>query len=1444
MGTYRSDNPFAPSRSRYRADNPFAQPDEESAALDFLPGVTRAGYRGVVNSLADTMRGLGQVGESSILPEHAGLAGLLRRGGEALRSGTQRLLGESDSTPERLVEGAGYLAGTAAQYAGTAGAARAAGLVPRATSLLGRFGQGAALSAPLDIAQGANEETSTARALADLGVPGMERAASTMPGRIATELGIGNLVGGALDAGLHLRGLRSARASEAAQAAAEEARRASRLERARDLAVKRMIAREGEQTATRRQLLGGLDELLGRRQTQAALEGEVGTPNMQAARAFEEELAGGRRLAAGAREREAARQAAEASRNATRQAAHSFDEQMLGAQRRRALDIPPRAVAPPVVEPPTRVMETVSAAPKVRQPAPSVVLTRPEGVSKNFWRVARKMSDDDVVAEFARRKQAFDLALQRAEKEQLPHRKLGIRGSRYERIVAETHRKMMEQLDLIAKQRGIELRKPPEPTAMGADTFLTQTHPENPIGVEPRDIGYEAVGGRDNHDAMIGIRDALINGHARGLSIEDAYAQLPPLSKALVDAKPGVWEEWYNLYGKARKAGQPAGFAAESVMRGLAGAGVGGVAGSAAGAQMAPEGQRTQYAVMGGLLGAGVGAGIGTRLGREAMPTAAELGRTRQMVRFDTQTARVTDRQVKAVTPTGPVPPLPMEDLDRFLTHGNLDKFGLGPESMERARRTIETAYGAMVQQGRDFKVPQPLAQVDEIAATLAEDPKRVAEMLRRNPTRLTGPEALALRYVYRDNDRFIEEGAKRLEQARQGQALLSDEARATLQQDVAKRLEEQRVIIGHFIEFRSGSGRDLGSLRAIAKRTLDGMTWQGIARQMKGLDLTTAERAGLDQVLKSGDREAVLNYVARLRKSTPTEKLTSAIKASWLFRLTTQARNLLSTAVNIGMHRLADGPAILLDMAAAGRYGSRTKAFVGGRGVFAAGRARGWADAKRVWRSGLAPEFLEKMDIPRRTNYDTKVIDTLVNKTFNILGAEDALLRGYPTQRAIAELAWTDGWNAGFRGKDLESFVEAELRAPSPQTEALAKVAGARETFQYDTRLASALNSFKARMRGHPLAETITELVFPFVRTPVAVADTAIRFSPLGFISSGTSLAKAERLYKAVMTPQEMTEFLKLRKQFAERGGQALIGTAMPMLAGYYWFTQGRMTGSQPIFPSEREQWRAEGKQPFSLLFNGRWYRMPLVAPLGSLLATGAGIAEVQRNQGMRDGRKAQQAAAGALNVFLDQPALTGTKNVIQAVTDIGGAGSRYAEGQLASMVPGAIAQTAQAADPYVRQPRNAIEALETRFPGAAEYFNVPTRINPMGQEVRRDENPVTRTVRALLDPFASTPDRTQADPLLREMERVGASVGPLKKEPTESDAQYRNRQLIIGQRTRMALERAVRMSAYRRLAPSLQKDFLEDAALMARRGDHFNGPATARRLVRRERERLRGGG
>jgi len=192
--------------------------------------------------------------------------------------------------------------------------------------------------------------------------------------------------------------------------------------------------------------------------------------------------------------------------------------------------------------------------------------------------------------------------------------------------------------------------------------------------------------------------------------------------------------------------------------------------------------------------------------------------------------------------------------------------------------------------------------------------------------------------------------------------------------------------------------------------------------------------------------------------------------------------------------------------------------------------------------------------------------------------------------------------------------------------------------------------------------------------------------------------------------------------------------------------------------------------------------------------MAAGAAWAEGEK-LAESSARRAAQSTFKGLRTLVDQPALQGAAQLGRAVTDPLAA-RKFGENYVAGLTPGVVSGIAQTIDPTARAPENIPEAIASRIPGLSQF--VPPRIGLWGQPETGEPTAVGRFIRAEVDPTASTRDRTLDDPLLAEMERVGANIPKLTRWPEEETQDWLERQMFVGQARKQAVEAAIAFPEY----------------------------------------------
>jgi hypothetical protein len=290
--------------------------------------------------------------------------------------------------------------------------------------------------------------------------------------------------------------------------------------------------------------------------------------------------------------------------------------------------------------------------------------------------------------------------------------------------------------------------------------------------------------------------------------------------------------------------------------------------------------------------------------------------------------------------------------------------------------------------------------------------------------------------------------------------------------------------------------------------------------------------------------------------------------------------------------------------------------------------------------------------------------------------------------------------------------------------------------------------------------------LLIPAARFGMRNVETGLRYSGSGLVTGArlavrarnTNLTQEERLFLARQGMREMAE---------GAAGSALL------ITGFQLASAGITTGAYPQSETERNRWATLGIRPMSFKVGDKYVPMGWFGPLGAPFALAALIANASDQQTDEQlGDRIERAAAGVGQYLLDQPALTATKNLLEAVSDGLTKGTWEAMSNLLSQVStvtavGAGAQTLTPVfDPYQRDPENLIQRFFARYPGTSQL--VPPKID------QRTGKPLERTVSGpgaiLATDLGTGRDESQLSPV--ERETLGVKIGSLGQTITSGSA------------------------------------------------------------------------
>lgn len=700
--------------------------------------------------------------------------------------------------------------------------------------------------------------------------------------------------------------------------------------------------------------------------------------------------------------------------------------------------------------------------------------------------------------------------------------------------------------------------------------------------------------------------------------------------------------------------------------------------------------------------------------------------------------------------------------------------------------------------------------------------------------------------------------------------------------------LDQQNVaLLTTIMAGRKAQAQALNANKILANLTSDPTYWLLKAQRVKGAEsLTQDQRVTIANLLNKGEagKKELLQYLATLRKSGFGEQVAQLRRAGLLTNPTGRIRDVISTGSNVVLQPLLRVPGALTD-AIASRYAAKQLGGKGtqyasmampamseiramGRGALAGGKqaldllgyeyikeGRFKDMAEFVRAAELDPELLRRLDVPNQINIDlfgtsatgqkvNTIADFYQKYSMRVAGASDRVFREMAKRGALDEAARLQAKREGLTGVKAAERVQQLLLRPTDEMVADAVAQAEFLTFTNDgsiSRFLSGLTGMAGteaekglRGIGRKVLATMN-IVFPFRRTPANIMTRVAEWTPglgtamayqrsknwLGSLAEAaleqkqTGTMGAEALRKVRQEQRRMIQNLT-----SQAGGLGLIGL------GAYLYDQGVLTGDLPDDTAGREQWRLENKKPNSILIGGEWFPIGQIAPMGNVLAIAASMKQDAEREALDPSTWDYvtglpfAAASGMLN----QPMVTGPKEMLEAV--MGGADERqrYARSLAGSFVPSGVAQLARATSPTAREPQSALEAVLSRIPGmqgaAAE------RLNIFGEPIQ------TGTRMGL-----TSTDLRRADKTVAEMARAGAEVAPIQKWRDEPFEQYQMRQRKSGQYTRQALNQLFMSPYYLAAKDEEKRDLIADMVKQAR--DYATEELAAQGIRRPEKRR-----
>jgi hypothetical protein len=338
-----------------------------------------------------------------------------------------------------------------------------------------------------------------------------------------------------------------------------------------------------------------------------------------------------------------------------------------------------------------------------------------------------------------------------------------------------------------------------------------------------------------------------------------------------------------------------------------------------------------------------------------------------------------------------------------------------------------------------------------------------------------------------------------------------------------------------------------------------------------------------------------------------------------------------------------------------------------------------------------------------------------------------------------IRKQGFLDAKNSGIKGRqNIKNHVREFVNNPPDKAIEQADRIGKNTTFQRSDTTGGKVANFLNN--APPLVKPGVNAVFPFVRTPINIASTAVTMTPAGIIKGLFQLTS-----KSDATRREAIRTLSM----------GVTGTGIGAI-GYYLSQLGIITGANDSGNKDADNIREQagkGKYRFNTsalsrylgsMFNGegseaaekaaqyregdRAFDYNKLQPLAFPLAIGAG-ANDNKDKGIAG--QISGAGADAFGSLFGMSTLKGVQQVFQPSyggtqgEKALGVPSRIAESFFKSFSPGGLAQEAKRQDPIQRKTpfndgivKNTTDYFKSRIPGMSQ--SLPSRKTTLGQDYK----------------------------------------------------------------------------------------------------------------------------
>lgn len=536
-----------------------------------------------------------------------------------------------------------------------------------------------------------------------------------------------------------------------------------------------------------------------------------------------------------------------------------------------------------------------------------------------------------------------------------------------------------------------------------------------------------------------------------------------------------------------------------------------------------------------------------------------------------------------------------------------------------------------------------------------------------------------------------------------------------------------------------------------------------------------------------------------------------------------THTGNLLSNTIESGTKQgLVNPLAAAIDKGVGLVTGKRSRGLtVKG---FGSGAKQGADNAKVYLKTGYNPlnagGKYEANGTTFNNNWGGKIAKGISQPIYRVLGAADQPYRVAARSQALAEQAKAAALNKGLKGQARTDFVKQFMAKPPRAALEHATQIGDRSVFGNQTIMGQIAGSIKrpVTMKGKQVySGALGEFVVPFTQVPSSIATRIVERSPLGFASAAKDIVNAAR-------GKGFDQYM-----FTEKLANATVGTGASLAVGKELADHNMITLGYPTDNKEKELWKQEGKQPYSVNIGGKWLSLNYVQPFGSMLAWGAAYQTARKNGDSMD-KAAAQAAGEAGKAVTSQSFLQGVSGALNAVTDPAKSAGKYVQSAAQSLIPGFVRTTAVATDPNQREVSNPGQAIRAGIPGWRK--GLPAKQDNFGNDLSSGNTNIISSIDAAINPLKPS-NAGSTSPTTSELRRLQdnkqgivpttIATDSLGKGTSLNADQKRQLQGMYGQGVQEAWSQIIKDPRYKNLSDEAKKKVLGDTSdkiLLAAKG------------------------